>query len=81
MSGGYLCLIRKFREIFKGECSPCHLAGFREEIRHEDLVWVMLIANGKNVGALQRLGEVCEDIIDVDNAERGIRRASDVLCR
>jgi len=58
---------------------PLNRAGLAEEpVRNEDLVLVVLIAGRENVGALDGLVKVAEDVIDDDNALGGIGRASGI---
>jgi len=49
-----------------------------EEIRHENLVLVVLIGRGKDISSLKGLGEISEDVIDIENSLGGIGRASDI---
>ena len=84
--------LAKFREV--GACQVnLHLkrrglAG--KPVRHQDLVLLVAVGDGQDVGALERLVLVAKDIVDVDDALRGIigaggvyimRRSAIVLAR
>lgn len=43
-----------------------------EEIGHEYLVFVAVVGGGEDVGALDGLGEVAEDVVDVEEGFGGI---------
>jgi hypothetical protein len=43
-----------------------------EEVRHEDAVRALVVAGGKDVGALQRLREEAEDVVDDEDAVGGL---------
>lgn len=45
--------------------------GALEEVGHEDAVLVRAVGVGKQVGALQRLWEVAEDVVDEEDGLRG----------
>lgn len=49
-----------------------------EEVGHEDLVLVLLVGVCEDVGALQRLGEEAEDVVDEEDGGGGTRWAGDV---
>lgn len=49
-----------------------------EEIRHEDLVFVAVVRGGEDIGALERLREVAEDVVDVKQCFGGIGWAGDI---
>jgi len=42
-----------------------------EEVWHEDAVWVLLVAVGEDVGALDGLREEAEDVVDYEDCARG----------
>lgn len=50
-----------------------------EQVWHEDLVLLVLIAVGEDVCALDGLIKVSEDIIDDDNGLSRISRAGDIF--
>lgn len=50
-----------------------------KEIRHEDLVCMVLIRGGENIGSLERLREISEDVEYIKERPRGIGGAGDIL--
>lgn len=61
---------------------PLDWAGLAvEQIRHKHPILGVLVAGGQDVGALDGLVEVAEDVVDDDNALAGIRGAGYVLTR
>ena len=58
---------------------PGDVGGFAvEEVGHEDLVFVRLVRVGEDVGALDRLREEAEDVVDEDEGFGGVGWAGDV---
>lgn len=49
-----------------------------EPVRHIDLVLLVVIAVGENIGALDGLVKVSEDVVDNDNSLGCIGRAGDI---
>lgn len=52
-----------------------------EQVWHEDLVLLVLVAVGEDVCALDGLVKVSEDIIDDDNGLGSISWAGDICCK
>jgi hypothetical protein len=58
-----------------------HLNGARlalEPVGHVNLVLLLLVAVGENVGTLESLVKVAKDVVDDDNGLCGVRGAGDV---
>lgn len=69
-----LALLLRVRRV------PADISGIvLEPIRHEDFVLVVLIARGEDIGALDGLGEVAEDVEDEEESFGCIFWAGDVL--
>lgn len=49
-----------------------------EPVRNENLVLLVSVAKGKNIGALESLIEVAKDVVDHDNGLLGVYGASDI---
>jgi hypothetical protein len=49
-----------------------------EPVRHEHLVLVVRVAGGQDIGALESLVEVTEDVKHSDDALGGVSRASNI---
>lgn len=49
-----------------------------EPVGHEYLILLMVVAEGKNVGTLDGLVKVAEDVIDDDNGLGSVGGASDI---
>ena len=59
---------------------PLNGAGLSlEPVWDEDLVFGMVVACGKDVGSLEGLVEVAEDVVDGDDTLLGVRRSSHVF--
>jgi hypothetical protein len=68
-----LALLLRVRRV------PANIGGAaHEEIGHEDLVLVLLVAVCEDIGALQRLREVPEDVVDYEDGLGGIAGAGHV---
>jgi hypothetical protein len=68
------------KNVVVGLGEPGDVGGLAiKEIRHEDLVCMVLIRGGENIGSLERLREVSEDVEYIKERPRGIGGAGDIL--
>ena len=83
MSGGYLTADKHSvldQTAAPGKYIPLNGHGLViKPVGDEDLVLVVLVAGGQDVGALDRLGKVAKDVKDEEDALCGVGRASHVF--